>query len=74
MLDLRRRTQDVRAFVTALEAWIIATLDAFNVRGERREDRVGVWVRRPEKAEGAEDKIAPSASACGAGSPSTASA
>ena len=58
MLDLRRRGPDVRAFVAALEAWIIATLDAFNVRGERREDRVGVWVRRPEKAPGAEDKIA----------------
>lgn len=58
MLDLRRRTADVRAFVAALEAWIIATLSAFNVRGERREDRVGVWVRRPEKAPGAEDKIA----------------
>jgi lipoyl(octanoyl) transferase len=58
MLDLRRRTQDVRAFVAALEAWIIGTLDAFAIRGERREDRVGVWVRRPEKADGAEDKIA----------------
>jgi lipoyl(octanoyl) transferase len=58
MLDLRRRRQDVRAFVAALEAWIIGALDRFNVRGERREDRVGVWVRRPEKAEGAEDKIA----------------
>ncbi|MHB2168785.1 lipoyl(octanoyl) transferase LipB [Alsobacter sp. R-9] len=58
MLDLRRRTPDVRAFVAALEAWIIGTLAAFNVRGERREDRVGVWVRRPEKAAGTEDKIA----------------
>src|SRR5512139_1677321 len=58
MLNLRRRGPDVRRFVTALEAWIIATLGAFNVRGERREDRVGVWVRRPEKARGAEDKIA----------------
>lgn len=58
MLDLKRRRPDVRAFVTALEAWIIGTLDRFNVRGERREDRVGVWVRRPEKAPGAEDKIA----------------
>lgn len=62
MLDLRRRTAsgapDLRRFVAALEAWIIATLDAFNVRGERREDRVGVWVRRPEKGEGVEDKIA----------------
>jgi lipoyl(octanoyl) transferase len=58
MLDLRRRREDVRIFVAALEAWIIATLDRFNVRGERRDDRVGVWVRRPEKAAGAEDKIA----------------
>jgi lipoyl(octanoyl) transferase len=63
MLDLKRRKQDVRAFVAALEAWIIATLAAFNVSGERREDRVGVWVRRPDKPAGiggamAEDKIA----------------
>ena len=58
MLDLNRRGQDVRAFVAGLEAWLIATLDQFNVRGERREDRVGVWVRRPEKAAGTEDKIA----------------
>ena len=63
MLDLRRRRQDVRAFVCALEAWLIATLAAFNVKGERRDDRVGVWVARPDKARGldgsvAEDKIA----------------
>ena len=58
MLDLKRRRQDLRAFVAALEAWLIATLDAFDVRGEQREDRVGVWVKRPEKADGAEDKIA----------------
>ncbi len=58
MLDLNRRRPDLRAYVAALEAWIIATLDAFNVAGERRADRVGVWVRRPEKGEGAEDKIA----------------
>ncbi len=63
MLDLRRRKQDVRAFVCALEAWIINTLAAFNVKGERREGRVGVWVQRPEKPRGldgsmAEDKIA----------------
>ncbi|QND47247.1 lipoyl(octanoyl) transferase LipB [Rhizobium lusitanum] len=49
MLDLKRRRQDVRAFVAALEEVIIRTLDWMNVRGERREDRVGVWVRRPEK-------------------------
>lgn len=58
MLDLKRREPDLRRFVAALEAWLIATLDGFNIRGERREDRVGVWVRRPEKAPGAEDKIA----------------
>lgn len=58
MLDLRRRGHDVRAFVAGLENWIIATLGAFNVTGERREDRVGVWVRRPEKGTGVENKIA----------------
>ncbi|MBN8931398.1 MAG: lipoyl(octanoyl) transferase LipB [Rhizobium pusense] len=63
MLDLKRRRQDVRAYVAALEDVIIRTLDKMNVRGERREDRVGVWVRRPEKPllpDGglAEDKIA----------------
>lgn len=63
MLDLKRRREDVRAFVAALEEWIIRTLDSFNVKGERREDRVGVWVVRPERpstvpGEPAEDKIA----------------
>jgi lipoyl(octanoyl) transferase len=58
MLDLKRRRPDVRAYVAGLEEWIIRTLDRFNVRGERREDRVGVWVRRPDKGEGYEDKIA----------------
>ncbi len=63
MLDLKRRREDVRAFVTALEQWIIESLAEFNVKGERREDRVGVWVTRPEKprlANGGmcEDKIA----------------
>jgi lipoyl(octanoyl) transferase len=58
MLDLKRRRPDVRAYVAALEQWIIATLAAFNVRGERREDRVGVWVKRPDKGDGFEDKIA----------------
>lgn len=63
MLDLKRRRQDVRAYVAALEEVIIRCLDSMNVRGERREDRVGVWVRRPEKPvlpDGtvAEDKIA----------------
>ena len=63
MLDLGRRRRDLRAYVAALEQWLIDTLWAHHVRGERREDRVGVWVRRPEKpalAPGleAEDKIA----------------
>jgi lipoyl(octanoyl) transferase len=58
MLDLNRRTPDLRRYVAGLEAWLIAALAAYNVRGERREDRVGVWVRRPTRGEGAEDKIA----------------
>ncbi len=63
MLDLNRRTRDVRRYVAALEAWLIGALAAFNLKGERREDRVGVWVRRPDKPPGldgspAEDKIA----------------
>ena len=58
MLDLKRRRPDVRAYVAGLEQWIIRTLAAFNVRGERREDRVGVWVKRPDKGAGFEDKIA----------------
>jgi lipoyl(octanoyl) transferase len=58
MLDLRRRGPDVRRFVATLEEWLIRTLAAFNVRGERRDDRIGVWVRRPDKGAGFEDKIA----------------
>jgi lipoyl(octanoyl) transferase len=58
MLDLKRRRPDVRAYVASLEEWIIRTLWAFNVRGERREDRVGVWVSRADKGPGCEDKIA----------------
>jgi lipoyl(octanoyl) transferase len=58
MLDLKRRAPDVRRFVATIEEWIIRTLAAFEVRGERREDRIGVWVRRPDKGDGAEDKIA----------------
>lgn len=58
MLDLNRRTPDLRRYVSALEAWLIATLAQFNIRGERREDRVGVWVRRPDKGPTVEDKIA----------------
>src|SRR5216683_1865197 len=58
MLDLKRRRPDVRAYVAGLEEWIIRTLEAFNVRGERREDRVGVSVKRPDKGTGFEDKVA----------------
>lgn len=58
MLDLKQRKTDVRGFVSALEDWLIRTLEDFNVKGERREDRVGVWVRRPELGETREDKIA----------------
>jgi lipoyl(octanoyl) transferase len=63
MLDLARRRRDVRAYVCALEDWLIASLAQFDIAGERRESRVGVWVRRNDKppaADGAaaEDKIA----------------
>jgi len=58
MLDLKCRRPDVRAFVATLEEWIIRSLAHFNVQGERRDDRVGVWVRRPDKGDGYEDKIA----------------
>jgi lipoyl(octanoyl) transferase len=57
MLDLKRRRPDLRAYVASLETWLIDTLAAFGVRGETREDRVGVWVARPERPP-AEDKIA----------------
>jgi len=55
MLDLKRRRPDVRAYVRDLEEWLIRTLARFNVKGERREGRVGIWVARPG---GREDKIA----------------
>ncbi|WP_199088622.1 lipoyl(octanoyl) transferase LipB [Bosea sp. ASV33] len=58
MLDLKRRQPDLRRFVAALEGWLIGALDDVNIRGERREDRVGVWVRRPDKGADVEDKIA----------------
>ncbi|EJF88705.1 lipoyl(octanoyl) transferase LipB [Bartonella tamiae] len=63
MLDLKKRKQDVRAFVSALEEWIIQTLAQFNIKGERREDRVGVWVVRTDRPSSkldvfTEDKIA----------------
>lgn len=49
MIDLRRRRSDVRRYVHDLEEWIIRALARFNVRGERRSDRIGVWVARPDK-------------------------
>jgi lipoyl(octanoyl) transferase len=59
MLDLARRGHDVRRFVCGLEDWMIATLARFNVTGERRPGRVGVWVDRArDKGPGREDKIA----------------
>jgi lipoyl(octanoyl) transferase len=58
MLDLRRRGPDVRRFVAGLEEWIIRALAALDVVGERRAGRIGVWVRRPDKGAGCEDKIA----------------
>ncbi|MCY1127565.1 lipoyl(octanoyl) transferase LipB [Frigidibacter sp. RF13] len=63
MLDLNRRGKDVRRFVERLEHWVIAALAEFNVRGEIRPGRVGVWVTRPDRApnpDGSvrEDKIA----------------
>jgi len=58
MLDLTRRSRDVRAFVAGLEAWIIDALATFNVVGEMREGRVGVWVERKGAGWSREDKIA----------------
>lgn len=58
MLDLTKRGRDVRAFVAALEAWIIDGLAAFNVTGELRDGRVGVWVERKGAGWSREDKIA----------------
>lgn len=55
MLDLRRRGQDVRGFVCNLENWVLQTLKEFGVKGERRKDRIGVWVIHPN---GKEEKIA----------------
>lgn len=63
MMDLTRRGRDVRAYVHALEEWVIRALAEFGVNGERRPDRVGVWVTRPDRpplpdGRPAEDKIA----------------
>ncbi len=58
MLDLNRRGKDVRALVSGLENWLIDSLADLGVKAQNRKDRVGVWVERPEKGAGAEDKIA----------------
>jgi lipoyl(octanoyl) transferase len=58
MLDLNRRGRDIRRYVATLEQLVIGTLAHFNIAGERREDRVGVWVKRPDKGPDHEDKIA----------------
>jgi lipoyl(octanoyl) transferase len=58
MIDLKRRAPDVRSFVITLEEWLIRTLSSFDVVAERRDERIGVWVRRPDKGDGYEDKIA----------------
>ncbi|MDX1737089.1 MAG: lipoyl(octanoyl) transferase LipB, partial [Alphaproteobacteria bacterium] len=55
MLDLKKRNPDVRWFVSALERWVINALEEFNVKGETREGRVGIWV---DRGQGYEDKIA----------------
>ena len=57
MLDLKQRGTDIRTFVAGLERWLILTLERFGVVGERREDRVGIWVGRPGPPP-REDKIA----------------
>jgi lipoyl(octanoyl) transferase len=60
MVDLKPRGGDVRAYVRSLEDWLIATLKRFNVTGERREGRIGIWVDRGPHPSGGrrEDKIA----------------
>ncbi len=59
MLDLQRRGMDVRTYVARLETWLITTLARFNLRGERRDGRVGIWIDRGQGADGhrREDKI-----------------
>ncbi|UJQ95250.1 lipoyl(octanoyl) transferase LipB [Mariluticola halotolerans] len=58
MLDLRQRGRDIRCLVQNLEAWVIDTLAAHNIKGELRDGRIGVWVQRPERGAMSEDKIA----------------
>ncbi len=55
MLDLNRRGRDLRRYISGLEQWIIDTLATFNVKGERRDGRVGIWI---DRGGGREDKIA----------------
>ena len=55
MLDLQKRQMDVRAYVCALEDWLIATLNQFNLRGERRDGRVGIWIDRGPIQVGGQD-------------------
>jgi lipoyl(octanoyl) transferase len=58
MLDLNRRGRDLRQFVATLEDWVIAAVDEFGVKAGRRKNCVGVWVDRPDKGAGRQDKIA----------------
>ena len=58
MLDLRERGRDIRCLVQGLEGWTIDTLAAHNITGDRSEGRIGVWVKRPDKGPGRQDKIA----------------
>lgn len=58
MLDLETRGRDIREFITRLETWLIHTLAEFNVTGEIRRDRVGIWVKRSTHHHQVEDKIA----------------
>ena len=58
MLDLKRRRPDVRSFVYHLESWIIDTLGLFHIQGERREDRIGIWVPASHDPKNLETKIA----------------
>ena len=58
MLDLTQRGRDIRCLVQGLEGWVIDTLAAHTITGERRDGRIGVWVKRPDKGPGREDKIA----------------
>jgi lipoyl(octanoyl) transferase len=55
MLDLKRRKNDVRLFVRDLEEWLIRALAEFNIKGERRPERIGIWI---SQGDGSEDKIA----------------